>query len=160
MPSLSEPTTARRGPARGGYLMAGAAQTDTGATGATDSTGATGSTGSTGTTGTIAVPSGQPVALAETLWPAPEAEPGERILRLRFLAPHLAAGGIDAAEDDMEALCRTVALPMLAEDPRAVDEIVISLMARFVAFGASAPDVRQVFDAYRPVDGGCEWQGL
>ncbi|MFC2968780.1 DUF6497 family protein [Acidimangrovimonas pyrenivorans] len=116
----------------------------------------------------VAVPSGKPVSLVETIWPGAEAEPGARILRLRFLAPWIAASssgepggiGIDVAEIDMEFLCNAVALPALASAGREADQIVISLMAAPVDFGEAAPEVTQFFDAYRVEEGKCVWEGL
>ncbi len=108
----------------------------------------------------VALPSGQEVALIEALWE--DQGGGPWWLRLRYLAPAIAAGAgqvdADAATDDMLALCRRDALPMLESDSRPVEQIIVSLSAEAVEFGASAPDVMQYFDAYRPEDGDCIWE--
>lgn len=107
-----------------------------------------------------ALPSGQEVSLIEVLWE--DQDGGPWWLRLRYLAPAIAAGAgqvdADVATGDMLALCRRDALPMLESDSRPVEQIIISLSAEAVEFGASAPDVMQYFDAYRPEDGDCIWE--
>jgi len=112
------------------------------------------------TPGAPALPSGQQVRLMEALW---DAQPGgETWLRLRYLAPAIAAGpgevGFEAAADDMLFLCRRDGLGMLRESRRAVALIVVSLSDRELEFGASNPGAMQYFEAFRPQEGDCIWE--
>ncbi len=107
---------------------------------------------------TIRVPSGQPVHLQEVITGHSQ---HEGTLFFRFVAPELEAGELDYArlEPDLLALCRDVALPRVS-GAQAVRRVVISLSRRPVAFGAPAPDVPQVFEAYAVSNGTCEWEPL
>lgn len=106
------------------------------------------------------VPSGQPVGLHEAiLEPQPD---GTHWLRLRFVAPQLGDGagriGPEAAQDDLDYLCRTVGLPVAERSGRDVSRVVISLSREEVAFGAAAPGVTQYFEAYQPAENDCIWE--
>lgn len=102
------------------------------------------------------VPSGQPVTLQEAiLEPQPE---GGHWLRLRFIAPRLAGGGPDAALDDMEYLCRTVGLPVIAQSGQPVSRVVVSLASESVEFGSAAPGATQYFEVYTPSEDDCIWE--
>ena len=107
----------------------------------------------------IAVPSHQPVTLAQVLL---DENPGELWVRFRFLTPQIARSGgtigADAASADMDALCDTVALPWLAGQKITPARIAISLMDRDVPFGAADPDTTQFFASYRSEDGRCIWE--
>ncbi|WP_249139062.1 DUF6497 family protein [Actibacterium sp. MT2.3-13A] len=110
----------------------------------------------------IAVPSGQPVSLIETIIGAPG--PEGLTARFRFLAPEIAreTGRISFAEaaPDMLHLCESYALPRLAEPGPQVSQIIISLSDRVVPFGQAAPEATQFFEAYRPEGGHCIWEGF
>ncbi|SMX32646.1 DUF6497 family protein [Actibacterium lipolyticum] len=107
----------------------------------------------------LAVPSGQPVTFLDAIW----AEQGGTV-RFRFVAPKIAkeAQSIDfaEAEQDMAFLCENYALPKVAGVNPAVSQVIISLSDRPVAFGQSAPDATQFFEAYQPVGDDCVWEGL
>ncbi|GHF74652.1 hypothetical protein GCM10017056_51600 [Seohaeicola zhoushanensis] len=107
----------------------------------------------------ITVPSEQPVSLSQIVI---DDAPGEIWLRFRFLAPEIARDGgrIDGATAsvDMEHLCNALALPYMTEQGLSAARIVISLMDRDVAFGESAPEATQFFEAFRPEDGRCIWE--
>ncbi|MEX3316042.1 DUF6497 family protein [Sulfitobacter sp. PS-8MA] len=107
------------------------------------------------------VPSGQPVELQEVLV---EELGGETWLRFRFIAPQIAKGpdaiAYDLAAQDMAHLCDAVALPYMAEHALAGQMIVVSLADRPVAFGAADPEATQFFEAFRPKDNACIWEGL
>ncbi len=107
---------------------------------------------------TIRVPSGQPVHLQEVITGHSQ---HDGTLFFRFVAPELGAGEVDYAriEPDLLALCHDVALPYLS-GARDVRRVVISLSQRPVAFGAPAPEVTQVFEAYGVANGVCEWEPL
>jgi hypothetical protein len=106
----------------------------------------------------IVLPSGQIVTLLEVL---SGAAGDEGTWFFRFLAPDLARDGVDYERlaPDLEALCRTVALPRTAAaDTPAPDRVVIALAARKTRFGEAAPDVAQVFEAYSISDNNCQWE--
>lgn len=82
-------------------------------------------------------------------------------LRFRFLEPDLAMVveviGYDRLEADMRFLCESYALPRIERAPA---QILISISDRPVTFGAPDPQATQVFEAYRPEDGACIWEGF
>lgn len=108
----------------------------------------------------IAVPSGQPVTLQDVIWNAPG--PSGLTLRFRFIAPQIAqiGGSVDFATaiTDMQALCNTYALSRLADLGPEPAQIIISLSDVAVAFGASAPEATQFFEAYSIADDTCQWE--
>lgn len=97
------------------------------------------------------VPSRQKMAFLEVIWPAAD-ETDTRIVRFRFVAPGIAPGagqiGFDVTEIDMAALCEAVALPAVLARAQPVDQIIISVSDRPVAFGVSDSSVTQFFDAF------------
>jgi hypothetical protein len=109
-----------------------------------------------------AVPSGQPVTLQEAIFEA-QGDGGEW-LRLRFIAPRIGADAgdarvpFDAAADDLEYLCRAVALPVVERSGRPVTLIVLSLAESETRFGDAAPEITQYFEAFRPESGDCIWE--
>ncbi|NUH66004.1 hypothetical protein HTT03_11985 [Sulfitobacter sp. S0837] len=107
------------------------------------------------------VPSGQQITLQEVLV---EDLGGETWLRFRFVAPQIAEGpdaiAYDLAAPDMEYLCHAVALPYMVEHALTGQMIVVSLADRVVEFGSADPDATQFFEAFRPKDGVCIWEGL
>lgn len=105
----------------------------------------------------VAVPSGQTVTLQDVIWNVPG--PEGMTTRFRFVAPGIAdAVDFDTAEADIVALCEGFALPRLSEFGPRPEQVVISLSARPIAFGDSAPDVVQFFESYRIEDGKCVWE--
>ncbi|WP_394349825.1 DUF6497 family protein [Roseivivax sediminis] len=101
-----------------------------------------------------ALPSGQAVELHEVL-----SEPGG-LYRYRFVAPGLAdiAGDLPELTDDIDTLCRDLALPALEEADPEVRRIVISLSAEPVEFGVARPGILQVFEAYSVEGDACIWE--
>ncbi|UWQ76160.1 MULTISPECIES: DUF6497 family protein [unclassified Leisingera] len=112
----------------------------------------------------VAVPSGQPVTLAEVLLDEAPGQAGETWARFRFLAPEIAreTGSVsyEAAAPDMDHLCETLAVPYLAGHGLTAARVVISLSDRMVPFGAQDPAATQFFEAYRPVAAGCMWEAF
>ncbi len=109
----------------------------------------------------VEVPSGQPVDLQEVLID----EVGtETWLRFRFVAPKISrdANGMDyeTSVHDMGHLCEALAIPYALDFDLQGDVIVISLADRATEFGVADPDATQFFEAYRPVDNTCIWEGL
>lgn len=112
--------------------------------------------------GVIDVPSGQKVQFLDTIWGQPG--PDGLTVRFRFVAPAIAREGgtvpFDVAEADMAHLCETYALPRLSGMGPKPAQIIISLSDRALEFGAAAPEATQYFEAYRPEDGTCAWEGF
>lgn len=107
----------------------------------------------------VAVPSGQTVTLQDVIWNAPGNE--GMTLRFRFVAPAIAPGGgvdADAAAEDMQHLCDSFAIPRMVEFGPEPAQVVISLSAAPVEFGATAPDVVQFFESFSVADGQCHWE--
>ncbi|TCP44053.1 DUF6497 family protein [Rhodovulum marinum] len=108
------------------------------------------------------VPSGQPVTHHDTITGEPG--PAGLTVRFRFIAPQIArdAGTMpfEIAAGDMEYLCETFALPRLPGIGPQVSQIVVTLMDRPVTFGDPDPQATQFFEAYRPEDGRCIWEGF
>jgi len=104
------------------------------------------------------VPSGTGMELYEVLI---DKVGEEDWLRFRFIAPGISKdlGGVTYSDvvDDFEYLCREIALPYLADYDLAADVVVVSLLDRPVAFGQSAPEATQFFEAFRIADGACAW---
>ncbi|WP_259797069.1 DUF6497 family protein [Aliiroseovarius crassostreae] len=111
----------------------------------------------------VSVPSGQPVEFLDVIQGVESAE-GVAV-RYRFLAPTIAGDmahvSFAQAEEDMAALCQDYVLPRLMAGAAALpDQIIIVLADREVEFGMADPDATQYFEAYRPEDGACFWEGF
>lgn len=110
----------------------------------------------------VSVPSGQEVRFQDMVWGEPG--PAGLTARFRFIAPGIAraAGTVDfaQAEPDMMFLCETYALPRLSGIGPQVAQVVISLSDRPLEFGESVPEATQFFEAYRPENGTCIWEGF
>jgi hypothetical protein len=108
------------------------------------------------------VPSGQTVTFVEIIRDAPGVS--GLTYRFRFLAPAIGrnSGTIssEVALEDMKALCETYALPKLANLGPQVEQIVVSLADRPVAFGDPDPEATQYFEAFHPEGGACIWDGF
>lgn len=103
----------------------------------------------------IPVPSGLDVSLHEVLIEAD-------LARFRFLAPQISVddSGKTFGEvvDDIQFLCDAVALPALRENGWDTGGIVVSLSARMVPFGETAPDVAQFFQPFSIAGDACQWE--
>ncbi|MDA5093621.1 DUF6497 family protein [Aliiroseovarius sp. KMU-50] len=113
--------------------------------------------------GVLTVPSGQPVELLDVI-SGMDSALGTAI-RYRFVAPQIARDGGNIAfsqtEEDMVALCQNYVLPQLVADAVDLpDQIIIVLTDREVEFGVADPAATQYFEAYRPEDGACFWEGF
>ena len=111
----------------------------------------------------ITVPSGQDIAFLDVIR-GEEGAVGTAV-RYRFLAPGIARdkGNVvfSQAEEDMAVLCQDYVLPQLHVAPGEMpDQIIIVLSDRKVEFGVADPDATQYFEAYRPEDGACFWEGF
>ena len=110
----------------------------------------------------LAVPSGQEVRYLDTVQSAPG--PEGLAVRFRFVAPAIAREtgtvGAEAAQADMEWLCNSFALPRLPATGPAPSQVIVSLSDRAVAFGETAPEATQFFEAFAVVDGRCVWEAF
>jgi hypothetical protein len=108
--------------------------------------------------GPLEVPSRQVITLQEAFFE--EQDDGAIWLRLRFVAPRIGAEPgqytFDLVEWDMVHLCETLGIPLAAEAGAAL--IVVSFASEPIPFGETNDAVTQFFEAYRPVDGECEWE--
>ncbi|HQU67103.1 MAG TPA: DUF6497 family protein [Albidovulum sp.] len=108
----------------------------------------------------VPVPSGQEVRFLDVI----HGEPGPEGLtaRFRFIAPAIARDSgtvnVEAAQEDMAALCSGFALPRIASTGPQPAQIIIVLSDREVAFGETAPEATQYFEAYSLADGMCIWE--
>lgn len=112
---------------------------------------------------TLDVPSGQEVTFLDVI--EGEEGPVGSAIRFRFIAPRIARDNGDVefmqAEGDMAVLCQDYVLPHMIET--GVDlpaQIIIVLSDRIVEYGLADPDATQFFEAYRPEDGMCIWEGF
>ena len=112
--------------------------------------------------GTVTLPSGRSVTFLDTIW----GQPGEAGLavRFRFIEPDLATSlgklDYDSQEADMAYLCATYALGRIANTGPQPAQVIVSISDRPTEFGAADPEARQVFEAYRPDNGKCVWEGF
>lgn len=102
----------------------------------------------------MVLPSGLAVERIEVIW-----DEDLMLGRFRYLAPQIGAPGFDlgALRPDMDALCRTQALPETRAARPDWDEVVISLSSVAIAFGDSDPEVVQSFEGYRLRGEDCIW---
>ncbi|GKY88346.1 DUF6497 family protein [Sinisalibacter aestuarii] len=112
--------------------------------------------------GGIALPSGREVTFHDVIWGEPG--PSGLTVRFRFLEENL-AGIVDAVpydeiEADMHFLCESYALSRISNIGPQPHTVMISVSDRPVEFGEADPDATQIFEAYRPEDGACVWEGF
>lgn len=110
----------------------------------------------------IDLPSGRVVTFHDVVHGAPGS--AGLTVRFRFLEADLRQAidtlPYDTLEADMRALCETYALRRISNIGPQPSSVLISISDRPVAFGAQDPDVTQVFEAYRPEDDACVWEGF
>ena len=107
----------------------------------------------------VVLPSGHEAVLQDVISNVPG--PEGMTLRFRFVTPAVAPGGgleFEAASSAMQHLCDSFAIPRLSDFGAGAQQVVISLSASPVEFGATAPDVVQFFESYRVEDGTCQWE--
>lgn len=114
--------------------------------------------------GRIDVPSGQALTPYEILW-EDHADLGETWVILRFVAPGISRDGgglsFDDVEADLQALCETVGLPVLAATGGA-DQVIVNLMSAPLRRGETDPRITQFRNAFTVQEAGgqqgCVWQ--
>lgn len=108
--------------------------------------------------GALILPSGLEASLQEMIWN----QPGEGLTyRFRFLAPAFHdTSDLEQVMEDLEFLCRSFALPKLANTGPLPGRVVISLADKPSEFGTFDPDVVQVFEAFSVSDGACIWEAF
>lgn len=83
--------------------------------------------------------------------------------RFRFVGPWIRAGrkemSYEQIEADMAFLCTDYALPRIANIGPRPAVVIISVAEREVPYGEAMPDVVQLFEAYRPEEDSCIWEG-
>ncbi|RME16733.1 MAG: acetolactate synthase [Alphaproteobacteria bacterium] len=93
-----------------------------------------------------------------------EAGPAGPTVRFRFIEEDLGAiidtRPYDELEADMKFLCENYALERIADTGPQPAAVIVSISDRPVPFGAPSPEARQVFEAYRPENGSCIWEGF
>lgn len=103
------------------------------------------------------LPSGQALVLWEIVWERVQGAGTQAVLR--FIAPGVArdGGAVDAegAMLDMDWLCRTHGVPIVALPAAQSDVVVVTLMDRPVPRGATDPEATQYFATYRVEGGDC-----
>ncbi|WP_298292814.1 DUF6497 family protein [uncultured Litoreibacter sp.] len=112
--------------------------------------------------GTIALPSGLVVRLHETRL-EPKGVPTHSVntVRLRYVAPNLGdTFSFEQIEGDFTHLCATFGLMTRAQSAPDAGQIIISIASQQTAFGESAPNVVQYFDAFSVQNDACIWEGL
>ena len=113
-------------------------------------------------TAPLDLPSGRAVTFLDVVRGAPG--PGGLTVRFRFIEPDLRdvidATPYDELEADMHFLCETYAVEQISNIGPQPSTVMISISDRPVEFGAQDPDVVQIFEAYRPENGACLWEGF
>lgn len=104
----------------------------------------------------VEVPSGRALSLIEIVTNA--RGPEGATARFRFLAPGLTPEDVEAAGEDMQAVCDSFAIQRIDGMVPAPQQIVISFASEVVPFGEAAPEVVQFFESYRPENGACVWE--
>ncbi|MCZ8336470.1 MAG: DUF6497 family protein [Rhodobacteraceae bacterium] len=107
----------------------------------------------------VVLPSGQEVVLQDVISNVPG--PEGMTLRFRFVSPAVAPGGalaFEAANEALQHLCDSYALPRIGEFGPAPAQIVISLSDVPLPFGEAAPEAVQFFESYRIEEGACLWE--
>jgi hypothetical protein len=104
----------------------------------------------------VEVPSGRALSLIEIVTNA--RGPEGATARFRFLAPGLTPQDMEAASEDMQAVCDSFAIQRIDGMVPPPQQIVISFASQVVPFGEAAPDVVQFFESYRPENGACVWE--
>ncbi len=103
----------------------------------------------------VSVPSGMDVTLFDVIV---EAEPPTA--RFRFVAPDIGPDGVQFVDvvDDFQHICDTLIRPALLENGWESGDIVVSLSASEVPFGATVPDVAQYFQPFSLQKDACVWE--
>ncbi len=104
----------------------------------------------------ISVPSGQPLSFLEFI-----SEDDGAIVRFRFLTPEIgntfAYGDV---RDDFLVVCNEQVMPVLDANGLSPTQIVLSMSAQDIPFGADNPNVLQFFEVFRPENGTCIWENF
>ncbi len=112
----------------------------------------------------LIAPSGLHLWAYEALWEdhLGEGAKGETWLVLRFLAPEIARdlgkfkyGDVNG---DIDHVCESVGLPLVASTGGGVDQIIVNFLDQPLPRGQSNPAVTQFMGAYRVTEGVCVWE--
>lgn len=112
----------------------------------------------------VTAPSGLTWGLQETLFePTGASDDDIEVIRLRYvseLVADRAAYGFDVIEKDFVFFCESVGLQKVTESAPQARQIIVSVASDWVAFGETAPEIVQYFEAFRPEGNLCIWDGL
>ena len=98
----------------------------------------------------IEMPSGLTGYLHEVI-----ADESAELYRFRFVAPEFSKStGLEIVAADLEHLCDEIAVSDVSDGA----QIIISLADQPTEFGVAAPNVTQVFEAFRAESGRCIWE--
>jgi len=106
----------------------------------------------------IVVPSGR--AMEVYSFEVVEQPQDRNLLFVGVLADPLDPQSYDAAAQDMDALCKDLALPEAIVQERQgilINEVSIRLADRPLGYGETDPDATQFMGFYEIVSGECEW---
>ena len=106
----------------------------------------------------IVVPSGQPLTLY-SFEVVPQSE-NHNLLFAGFLATELASHDYEVTADDMDVLCKDVALPEAnaqSEQGVFISEVSIRIADKTLEYGEVDPEVAQFMGFYEIVSGECVW---
>jgi hypothetical protein len=106
----------------------------------------------------IMVPSGQPLTLY-SFEVIPQSDT-HNLLFIGLLARQLDTHGYDVAANDMDALCRDVALPEVSlqgDQGVLISEISIRIADKPLGYGEVDPEVAQFMGFYEIISGECVW---
>ena len=116
-----------------------------------------------GADGSVSLPSGLVVAQQEMrLEPVGAPTHAVNTVRLRYVSAQLAAAefGFEQIEGDFTHLCTSFGLKARELSAPNAEEIIISIASQPTAFGETAPNVVQYFDAFKVEGDACIWEGL
>ena len=113
--------------------------------------------------GSIRLPSGLVVNRQEVrLEPVGAVTHGVTTVRLRYVSTQLEekAFPFERIEGDFAKLCSSFGLKIRSQSAPQAEQVIISIASRPTAFGETAPNVVQYFDAFRVEQDTCVWDGL
>lgn len=109
-------------------------------------------------------PSGLDWALQEVIFEPADAAPDARdMVRLRYLSDPLSdttAFSYEQIEADFMHYCQGDGLAQMRQSAPNATQIIISVASGKLAFGETAPEIVQYFEAFRPEGDVCIWDDL
>lgn len=110
---------------------------------------------------TLQLGSGLTVTRDEVLFEPPGAyDAARRLVRLRYVSDQLPSLSFDRISGDFQELCERDGLAVARDFAPNATQLIVSLSSEAVAFGETAPNVVQYFDAFRREGDTCIWEGI